>query len=118
MDKRRPNKMAYAADLKAPKEDLQKDSVYDFLAGVDDVFDPIQSNSASTPFSMKQNDKLPCLAVKLLTSSSMTMVSKSPSTGPLHSLRIWMKLKMISFGAATAMEIVARKEHASKSMVI
>lgn len=44
MDKRRPNKMVYAVDLKTPKDDLKKDRVYDFFVGLDDVFDPIKSN--------------------------------------------------------------------------
>lgn len=36
--------MVYVADLKTPKDDLKKDWVYDFLAELDDVFGPIQSN--------------------------------------------------------------------------
>ncbi|KAB5564435.1 hypothetical protein DKX38_004489 [Salix brachista] len=44
IDKRRPNKMICAADLKTRREEIQKDRTYDFLAGLDEGFDPVRGD--------------------------------------------------------------------------
>ncbi|KAA8521895.1 hypothetical protein F0562_012791 [Nyssa sinensis] len=44
LDKRRPIKMICAADIKVRQEELVKDCVYDFLAGLDDRFDKVCSD--------------------------------------------------------------------------
>ncbi|KAL9401218.1 hypothetical protein Peur_005067 [Populus x canadensis] len=44
IDKRRPIKMICAADLRTRQEEIQKDRIYDFLAGLDEVFDSIRSD--------------------------------------------------------------------------
>ncbi|KAM1729994.1 hypothetical protein ACFX12_020306 [Malus domestica] len=43
LDKRRPFRMVCGADLKTRKQELAKDRVYDFLAGLDSGFDQVQS---------------------------------------------------------------------------
>ncbi|XP_068331612.1 uncharacterized protein [Pyrus communis] len=43
LDKRRPLRMVCGADLKTRKEELAKDRVYDFLAGLDSGFDQVRS---------------------------------------------------------------------------
>ncbi|XP_068336401.1 uncharacterized protein [Pyrus communis] len=43
LDRRRPLRMVCGADLKTRKEELAKDRVYDFLAGLDGVFDQVRS---------------------------------------------------------------------------
>ncbi|KAA8550082.1 hypothetical protein F0562_001766 [Nyssa sinensis] len=44
LDKRRPIKMICVADIKVRQEELVKDCVYDFLAGLDDGFDKVHSD--------------------------------------------------------------------------
>lgn len=44
LDKCRPSKMVYTANLKSLKEELMKDRGYHFLDGLDNVFDSIQSD--------------------------------------------------------------------------
>jgi hypothetical protein len=44
IDKRRPIKMICAADLRTRQEEIQKDRIYDFIAGLDEVFDSIRSD--------------------------------------------------------------------------
>eukprot|EP00258_Populus_trichocarpa_P032842 XP_024448861.1 cysteine-rich receptor-like protein kinase 8 [Populus trichocarpa] len=41
IDKRRPIKMICDADLRTRQEEIQKDRIYDFLAGLDEVFDSL-----------------------------------------------------------------------------
>ena len=36
--------MICAADLKTRREEIQKDRTYDFLAGLDEAFDPVRSD--------------------------------------------------------------------------
>ncbi|KAM2373706.1 hypothetical protein ACFXTH_042713 [Malus domestica] len=43
LDKRRPLRMVCGVDLKTRKEELAKDRVYDFLVGLDSVFDQVRS---------------------------------------------------------------------------
>jgi hypothetical protein len=44
IDKRRPIKLICAADLRTRQEEIQKDWIYDFLAGLDEVFDSVRSD--------------------------------------------------------------------------
>ncbi|XP_070665261.1 uncharacterized protein [Malus domestica] len=43
LDRRRPLRMVCGADLKTQKEEVAKDRVYDFLAGLDSGFDQVRS---------------------------------------------------------------------------
>ena len=43
IDKRQPIKMICAADLRTSQEKIQKDQIYDFFAGLDEVFDLVRS---------------------------------------------------------------------------
>ncbi|KAM2732342.1 hypothetical protein EV2_035911 [Malus domestica] len=43
LDKRRPLHMVCGVDLKTRKEEVAKDKVYDFFAGLDSVFDQVRS---------------------------------------------------------------------------
>ncbi|XP_070672226.1 uncharacterized protein [Malus domestica] len=47
-DQRRPNKMECALDLKTLREEVQLDRVYAFLAGLDDIFDKVCSDTLRT----------------------------------------------------------------------
>ena len=44
MDRRRPIKMVCTKDLRVRQEEIQKDQIYDFLAGLDEIFDSIRSD--------------------------------------------------------------------------
>ena len=44
IDKRRPIKMICDADLRTRQEEIQKDRIYDFLVGLDEVFDSVRSD--------------------------------------------------------------------------
>ncbi|KAH7865608.1 hypothetical protein Vadar_008867 [Vaccinium darrowii] len=43
LDKRHPISMACPIDIKARQDEIMKDRIYDFLAGLDDVFDKVRS---------------------------------------------------------------------------
>ncbi|XP_070660431.1 uncharacterized protein [Malus domestica] len=91
LDKRRPIKMVCAADLRTHTEELSKDRVYDFLAGLDNGFDQVRSEilrikpilGIEECFNLVRREaqrKTTMLGTKAITtSSSMTMVTKSPS---------------------------------------
>ncbi|KAH7859149.1 hypothetical protein Vadar_032225 [Vaccinium darrowii] len=44
LDKRRPISMACPVDIKARQDEIMKDRIYDFLVGLDDVFDKVRSD--------------------------------------------------------------------------
>ncbi|KAB5521558.1 hypothetical protein DKX38_025877 [Salix brachista] len=90
IDKRRPIKMTCAADLRTRQEEIQKDRIYDFLAGLDDVFDPIRSDllrTKSVPSIEECFNTIRREAQRQVTmmgtkttgeSSSMAIISKTP----------------------------------------
>ncbi|XP_068339064.1 uncharacterized protein [Pyrus communis] len=92
LDKRRPIKMVCAVDLRTRKEELSKDRVYDFLAGLDNDFDQVRSEilrmkpipGIEECFSLVRREaqrKTTMLGTKATTtSSSMAMVTKFPSS--------------------------------------
>ena len=48
LDQRRPIKTVCAQDIKIRQEEIMKDRIYDFLAGLDDVFDMVHSDFLRT----------------------------------------------------------------------
>jgi hypothetical protein len=48
LDQRRPIKTVCAQDIKIRQEEIMKDRIYDFLAGLDDVFDKVHSDFLQT----------------------------------------------------------------------
>ncbi|KAB5516527.1 hypothetical protein DKX38_027175 [Salix brachista] len=82
--------MTCAADLRTRQEEIQKDRIYDFLAGLDDVFDPIRSDllrTKSVPSIEECFNTIRREAQRQVTmmgtkttgeSSSMAMISKTP----------------------------------------
>ncbi|KAM1343727.1 hypothetical protein ACFX2F_007894 [Malus domestica] len=92
LDKRRPIKMICKADLQSRREELSKDRVYDFVAGLDHGFDQVRSEilrmkpipGIEECFYLVRREgqrQTPMLETKSkTTSSSMVMITKSPSS--------------------------------------
>lgn len=124
MDKRRPNKMVCAADLKSRKEDLQKDRVYHFLAGLDDSLDAVQSmlirlklvpgiEECFNTIQREAQRKTTMLGDKVADNGrSMAMVSK-PLPGPSRSLR---ELESVEKDKFVAMALVTQMIFVSRFM--
>lgn len=97
LDKRRPIKMVCTTDLRTRKEELSRDRVYDFLAGLDSGFDQVRGEilrmkpipGVKECYNLVRRQvqrQTTMLGTKAMTTgSSMAMVTKSPSPS-MHSL--------------------------------
>ncbi|KAA8544394.1 hypothetical protein F0562_022406 [Nyssa sinensis] len=91
LDKRHPIKMICAADIKVRQEELVKDRVYDFLAGLDDGFDKVCSDllRMNPLLGLEESFAYVCLEAQCQTTMlgswgdvgdpSVAMVSKAPA---------------------------------------
>jgi hypothetical protein len=99
IDKRQPIKMICAANLRTRQEEIQKDRIYDFLAGLDEVFDSIRSDllrKKSVPSIEECFNTIRREAQRQVTmlgakntgeGSSIAMISKSTTPSNLRTLR-------------------------------
>ncbi|XP_073265279.1 uncharacterized protein [Populus alba] len=99
IDKQRPIKMICAADLRTRQEEIQKDRIYDFLTGLDEVFDSIRSDllrKKSVPSIEECFNTIRREAQRQVTmlgakntgeGSSIAMISKSTTPSNLRTLR-------------------------------
>jgi hypothetical protein len=98
IDKRRPIKMMCSADLRTRQEEIKKDRIYDFLAGLDEVFDSVRSDllriksipSIEECFNTVRREaqrQVTMLGTKNTSEgSSMAMISKTTTSSNLRTL--------------------------------
>jgi len=99
IDKRRPIKMMCSADLRTRQEEIKKDRIYDFLAGLDEVFDSVRNDllriksipSIEECFNTVRREaqrQVTMLGTKNTSEgSSMAMISKTTTSSNLRTLR-------------------------------
>lgn len=101
LDKRRPIKMTCATDIKARRDEVVKDRIYDFLAGLDDGFDndkvrsdflrikPLPGLEESFAYIRReaQRQTIMLSSAGAIGTPSVAMVSKSPGIPTSHTPR-------------------------------